>query len=225
MVEEAATPHRAVAGESRNQSGQAMGPKGKRTRQRLIAETIALLGTKRLRELRVADIARAAKISPGTFYLYFADVPEVVLAAIEEAARDTSEVVEIAAGDWRGANARDTARQLVAAYISYWDQHHALFRVRNLAAEEGDPRFINARLKSMLPLLKALEHQATAAQRAGTIFSPKNQAAPIMMKIGPVKPMAVMSASGIFGSAANHSISPTVWKAPRRNCPLTCLGR
>ncbi len=146
-----------------------MGPKGKRTRQRLIAETIALLGTKRLRELRVADIARAAKISPGTFYLYFADVPEVVLAAIEEAARDTSEVVEIAAGDWRGANARDTARQLVAAYISYWDQHHALFRVRNLAAEEGDPRFINARLKSMLPLLKALEHQATAAQRAGTV--------------------------------------------------------
>jgi hypothetical protein len=38
-----------------------------------------------------------------------------------------------------------------------------------------------------------------------------------MMKIGPVKPMAVMSASGILGSAVNHRHSPTVWARPRLN--------
>ena len=46
-----------------------------------------------------------------------------------------------------------------------------------------------------------------------------------MMKIGPVKPMAVMSASGIIGSAANHRHSPAVWKAPRTNWPRTFFGR
>ncbi|MCC2980288.1 TetR family transcriptional regulator [Sphingomonas sp. IC4-52] len=155
----------------RNQSGQTIGPKGRRTRQRLIAETIAQLETRRLRELRIADIARAAEIAPGTFYLYFEDVADVVLAAIEEAARDTSDIVALASGDWQGDAALETAQRLVRAYLSYWDQHHALFRVRNLAAEEGDQRFVNARLKSMLPLLQALERQVDAAQRAGTLPS------------------------------------------------------
>ena len=36
-----------------------------------------------------------------------------------------------------------------------------------------------------------------AIQRSLRIGSPKNHAAPNMMKIGPVKPMAVMSANGI----------------------------
>ena len=46
-----------------------------------------------------------------------------------------------------------------------------------------------------------------------------------MMKIGPVKPMAVMSARGIFGSAANHRNKPMVCSAPRVNCPPTRLGQ
>jgi len=46
-----------------------------------------------------------------------------------------------------------------------------------------------------------------------------------MMKIGVVKPMAVMSASGIFGSATNHRHRPSVCIAPRQNCPPTWRGR
>ena len=65
---------------------------------------------------------------------------------------------------------------------------------------------------------------AVATQRSQCMGSCKNMAAPIMMKIGPVKPMAVMSASAILGSAMNHNIRPTVCTAPRKNCPLTCLG-
>ncbi len=169
MVDKPPPDDKPAARAPRNQSGQTMGPKGKRTRQRLIAETIALLETRRLRELRVAEIARAAEIAPGTFYLYFAEVADVVLAAIEEAAQDTSEIVEIVSGDWCGASGLQTATDLVRGYIAYWDQHHALFRVRNLAAEEGDPRFIAARVKSMLPLLQALERQAARAQQNGTL--------------------------------------------------------
>ena len=49
-----------------------------------------------------------------------------------------------------------------------------------------------------------------ATQRSQRMRSPSSQAAPIMMKIGPVKPMAVVSASVMCGMAANHRYSPTV---------------
>ena len=64
-----------------------------------------------------------------------------------------------------------------------------------------------------------------ASQRSHCIVSRKNRPAPIMMKIGVVKPIAVMSASGIFGSALNHKTSPSVCTAPRVNCPRTLRGQ
>ena len=57
------------------------------------------------------------------------------------------------------------------------------------------------------------------------IGSLKNNHAPIMMKIGPVKPMAVMSASGMRGSATNHRQRPSVCTAPRLNWPPIWVGR
>ena len=45
-----------------------------------------------------------------------------------------------------------------------------------------------------------------------------------MMKIGVVKPMAVMSASGVCGKAANQSHSPQEWTKPRTNCPPIRFG-
>ena len=45
-----------------------------------------------------------------------------------------------------------------------------------------------------------------------------------MMKIGPVKPMAVMSASGIFGSAANHSSSPTRVEGAAQELPADAFA-
>ena len=51
---------------------------------------------------------------------------------------------------------------------------------------------------------------SAAIQRSRRMGSPKNQAAPSMMKMGPVKPSAVMSAKVILGSAVNHNTKPTV---------------
>ncbi len=46
-----------------------------------------------------------------------------------------------------------------------------------------------------------------------------------MMKMGPVKLMAVMSAKGILGKAMNHNMRPTVCTAPRQNWPFTSVGQ
>jgi hypothetical protein len=48
----------------------------------------------------------------------------------------------------------------------------------------------------------------TAAQRRSRTSSPRNSAAPMVTKIGPVKPSAVISARLVSGSAANHRNMP-----------------
>jgi hypothetical protein len=49
---------------------------------------------------------------------------------------------------------------------------------------------------------------STAVQRAPLMRSPRNATAPRQMNSGPLKPIAVSSASVTSGSAANHRIMP-----------------
>jgi len=151
----------------RNQHGQAMGTKGLQTRRRLIAATEDLLKATTLRDLRVADIARAAKTSTSTFYLYFRDVPEAVLAVISEVSQSTPTLLAILGERWEESEAYDRAQNFVETYIDYWQTHSALFRVRNLAADEGDERFVLARANSVTPLLEALSARIQERQDAG----------------------------------------------------------
>ena len=69
---------------------------------------------------------------------------------------------------------------------------------------------------------------STAIQRRRRTSSPRKSAAPMVTKIGPVKPNAVSSARVVSGKATNHSIMPEVWMAPRKRCNgsrLVCSER
>ena len=137
----------------------AAGSKGDRTRKRLIGATVALLGRVRLKDLRVAEISRRAEVSPAAFYVYFKDVTDVVLAAIHEVPAVSPTVLALLAQPWRMEDAFDLASSLVANYLDYWDMHRTLFRVRNLAAEEGDQRFLSIRQEAVQPMLDAIVEQ------------------------------------------------------------------
>ena len=160
-------PANGQAASARNQNGQSMGRKGLETRRKLIDATVQMLEAKGLRELRVADIARAAGTSSATFYVYFADASDAVLAAITELPQSTDELLEFADGDWSQGDPLERARQVVESYTAFWAEHSALFRIRNLAADEGEPRFSQARYKSIARFFEVLTRKAEEAQRAG----------------------------------------------------------
>ena len=145
--------------------GRALGRRGLRTRARLLEATAELLDSGRARELRVVDIARAVGTSPATFYQYFRDVESAVLALAEAAAEDLTPVTQRLAEAWSPV----AARQLVEACFASWDQHRAVFRLRNLAAQEGDPRFRAVRNASLLPITEALAGHIAESQRAGRV--------------------------------------------------------
>jgi AcrR family transcriptional regulator len=129
----------------RNLYGQAMGRKGMETRERLINATLMLLETRSIRDVSVADIAAAAGTSSSGFYIYFADVSDAALAASERVEQITPEIEKLLAASWERHNAHAFALVLVESYVEFARRHHAILRVRNLAADEGNRRFDEAR--------------------------------------------------------------------------------
>jgi AcrR family transcriptional regulator len=149
--------------------GRALGKRGAATRRRLLDATATMLETRGVRDLRVVDIAREVGTSPATFYQYFRDVEEAVLALAAEVGEDLAPLGELLAEPWDEPSGLASARQLVDAFVGYWDAHRAVLRTRNLAAQEGDQRFRTVRIESLRPLREGLAAKVAEAQRAGRV--------------------------------------------------------
>jgi AcrR family transcriptional regulator len=158
-----------VADETQAIDGRTLGRRAKETRRRLLEATEQLLETHGVRDLTVVDIARKVGTSPATFYQYFRDVEDAVLVLAEDLTEELDPLKRLLQEPWTARNGLDRARQLVDGFITYWDEHRAVLRVRNLAAQEGDERFRTARHDSLAALLNRLTECIAESQRAGRI--------------------------------------------------------
>jgi AcrR family transcriptional regulator len=160
----AATPESAVA-----LDGRPLGKRGAATRLRLLEATAKLLESHGVRDLRVVDIAREVGTSPATFYQYFRDVEEAVLALTAEVGEELAPVDELLRRPWTVPTGLDAARDMVDLFLRYWDEHRAVLRTRNLAAQEGDQRFRQVRNNSLRPLNEHLAAAVAESQAAGRV--------------------------------------------------------
>jgi AcrR family transcriptional regulator len=149
--------------------GRRLGRRAQETRRRLLDATAALLESHGVLDLKVVEIARHVGTSPATFYQYFRDVDEAVLALAEEAGEAIESVARIARGDWNGSAGVATSRALVDGFMRYWDQHRAVLRTRNLAAQEGDERFREVRVRTLSSITDPLADRVTEFKRAGRL--------------------------------------------------------
>jgi AcrR family transcriptional regulator len=149
--------------------GRPLGKRGAATRRRLLDATARLLETHGVRDLRVVDIAREVGTSPATFYQYFRDVEAAVLMLAEEVGEDLAPVGELLIRPWDGPAGLDLAREMVDAFLAYWDGHRAVLRTRNLSAQEGDARFRRVRNASLHALTEGLAEKVVESQRAGRV--------------------------------------------------------
>ena len=162
---------KAEAKSALDQNGRTLGPRALRTRTALLQATEALLAERSVRDVSVVDIARAAGTSPATFYQYFKDVSEAILRLAELAAEEMPAVLELIDRPWDGEGGLANARAIVEAFLRHWDEHRAVLLVRNLAADEGDRRFLRVRQKAMTPVLARLAEQVIAGQQSGAVDS------------------------------------------------------
>jgi AcrR family transcriptional regulator len=149
--------------------GRRLGLRAQQTRRRLLDATAELLGTAGILDLKVVDVARRVGTSPATFYQYFQNVEEAVLALCEEVGGELHHVAEVLDQPWTGPRSLDLARQLVDGFIAYWDDYRPVLRARNLAAQEGDQRFRDVRVRALSTITDRLADQVTESQAAGKI--------------------------------------------------------
>jgi AcrR family transcriptional regulator len=149
--------------------GRVIGARAHKTRRRLLDATSKLLEERGALGLRVVDITREVGTSPATFYQYFRDVEEAVLALTAEVGEELALVDELLKRSWTGPAGLDAAREMVEAFIRYWDAHRAVLRTRNLAAQEGDVRFRQVRNNSLRPITDHLATTVTESQAVGRV--------------------------------------------------------
>jgi len=170
-----------------DQSGRPLGPRALRTRARILEATVAILEEKSMRDLRVIDIARRIGSSPATFYQYFKDVNDVVLELASEVSDLADVVIEVIHGDWHGREGYERGIQLANLVIDHWDQYRPILRVRNNAADEGDPDFMEVRRKAMLPIVTAFAEVIRESHAAHAEHEDENDAE---WKGGPMRPIS-----------------------------------
>jgi AcrR family transcriptional regulator len=151
------------------QTGRLLGPRALKTRQRLLEATGQLLVERSVLDIAVVEIARTAETSPATFYHYFKDVDEAVLALAEQAAEEMPALVDLIDASWRGSQGLETARSVVRAFMEHWSAHHAVLLIRNLSADKGDRRFQQVRRKALAPIVDHLAARISEAQEAGRV--------------------------------------------------------
>ena len=155
--------------------GKVPGKRGQATRRRLLERTGELIGTTPWRSIRVIDIARAAGTSPATFYQYFENVEQAILVLAEELVDGAGALAELVEGDWSDTAGWATARQVVDGFMGYWENNRAVFRVVELATEEGDLRFQGLRVRALNAVTVALAKVITLTRAAS---SPAETAGP-----------------------------------------------
>ena len=188
-----------------DQSGRSLGPRALQTRSRLLEATEKLLGEQKLRDLHVIDIARKVGTSAATFYQYFRDVDDVVLCLAEETSDEMPGMLELIAGSWHGPDGLQKARAIVEAFIDHWDEHRAVLRVRNLASDEGDPRFQALRARAMQPVLEELARVITDYRGGDDPQGHPHAAAAAMASI--LERLAAYHAElEVFGVTRNHLV-------------------
>src|SRR5580693_2074736 len=193
--------------------GRVAGERGRQTRQRLLDATVELLTTTSWRSVKVTDIARQARTSPATFYQYFGNVEQAIRVLAEGMVDQAARLSELVVGDWSEEASWETALSVTEAFLSYWEDNRAVFRVVDLATEEGDAQLRGIRVRALNAVTVALAQVIVAA-------SPSVGGTPGTSTRSPAgnDPMAVAGTLvAMFASVSAHRYGFEFWGIRTRN--------
>jgi AcrR family transcriptional regulator len=155
----------------------------------------------------VTDIARRARTSPATFYQYFGNVEEAVRVLAEGVVDQAARFSELAGGDWSPAHSWDKALTFTEGFLAYWEDNRAVFRVIDLANEQGDAQLHGIRIRALNAVTIALAQVITQC-------SPSPSGPPGTTTSSPAgsEPMAVAGTLvTMFASVSAHRYGFEFW--------------
>ncbi len=190
--------------------GRVPGHRGRATRQRLLDATVDLLTSTPWRSVKVIDIARAAGTSPATFYQYFENVEQAIGVLAEQMVASAGDLADLVAGDWSEDGSWTTALTVTEGFLAYWEDNRAIFRVVNLATEEGDAALRGVRVRALNAVTVALARAISRYAPAGP-DGPGSSGAATGSPAG-ADPMAVAGTLvAMYASVAAHRYGFEFW--------------
>jgi AcrR family transcriptional regulator len=145
-----------------NLQGQRLGRKGRGTRERILAAAAQLLDEPPTPGCAVtlSGVARRAKLGVGSFYRYFGDLTELVLALLGPVMAEAErELIDLLRPRWPDDRVGETAAELVHAYHAFWLRHSALLHLRNSLADNRDERMMLQRVQWGRTIMRLLADQ------------------------------------------------------------------
>jgi AcrR family transcriptional regulator len=193
--------------------GRVPGERGRQTRQRLLDATVELLTTTSWRSVKVTDIARRARTSPATFYQYFGNVEQAIRVLAEGMVDQATVLSELVGGDWSESASWDTALTVTEGFLAYWEDNRAVFRVVDLATEEGDDQLRGIRVRALNAVTVALAQVITQG-----LPGPGGSEGAASASPAGSDPMAVAGALvAMFASVSAHRTGFEFWGIRTRN--------
>ena len=203
----APTPRSSESGPVATTDGRVAGLRGRATRERLLAAVVDLVASTPWRSVKVIDIARQAGTSPATFYQYFENVEHAIGVLAERMVDEAAEVGELVAGDWSEASSWETALTVTEAFLAFWEANRAVFRVVDLATEEGDVRLRGVRVRALNAVTVALAQAISQHAPGGSGLLGATRSSP-----AGTDPMAVAGTLvAMYASVAAHRYGFEFW--------------
>jgi AcrR family transcriptional regulator len=187
--------------------GRVPGERGRQTRQRLLDATVELLGSTSWRSVKVTDIARQAGTSPATFYQYFGNVEDAIRVLAEGMVDQAGRLSDLVGGDWTDHESWNTALAVTEGFLAYWEDNRAIFRVVDLATEDGESQLRGIRVRALNAVTVALAQVISQA-------SPSTRGTAGVATASPAgsDPMAVAGTIvAMFASVSAHRYGFEFW--------------
>lgn len=145
------------------------GTRGARTRARLMQAARDMLKAASPIELTAIAVSRAAGTAPPSFYVYFADTRDLLLALAQESSAEMTALGRhFQPPLWPADDAAAWASAFVTDFVDCWSRHCEVLAIRNLEADRGDAQFDELRVDSSLPVLTGLTDLMLAARPSGS---------------------------------------------------------
>jgi AcrR family transcriptional regulator len=151
---------------SHNLLGQRLGRKGRDTRARILAAAERLLAQPD-EAFTLSAVAREAGLRITSLYLYFADLSELLGAALDPVMASAEEVyVAQLREHWPDESLGARCLKFVEAYYGFWQRHSRVLHLRNSFADAGDRLMWRYRLRGASPLTELLVRQMESDPKA-----------------------------------------------------------
>lgn len=165
---------------SHNLLGQRLGRKGRDTRERILAATERLLDGPRDQPITLSAVAREASLGMTTLYLYFSDMTELLLAALDPImASAEGAYMGLARGPWPDEALGEHCLGFVEAYYTFWRRHTRILHLRNSLADGADTRMRDERRRASMPLYSLILRQLGGDAQAA--YSPANALTSVLL--------------------------------------------